>query len=386
MNEQMLAGMREAMSLLQRDGPVAATDKIQQTLLRLMPAATPGGQAAWRGDGAAARPARLPPVVEPVGFLPDLLARLRTEAPGIGTRLELPTAPRTDRQEPDSTQAPGRFLTGSFTNQAGTRAYKLYVPTACHGQPLPLVVMLHGGGQSADDFAAGTRFNEIAEAQPCLVLYPTQSAAANATRCWNWFKAPDQQRDQGEPSLIAGMTRAVIEQYHVDPARVYCAGLSAGGAMAVIMGATYPEVYAAVGAHSGMPYAVASDFTSAFAAMNGAAAPAAGACLKGVPLIVFHGERDETVHPRNSDHIVAQAIGQPAAARITQGRAGTGHNYTHSTHQGPDGKVLAEQWLVHGAGHAWSGGSRRGSFTDEQGPDASREMMRFFAAQSRPVG
>ncbi len=388
MNEKMLAGMCEAMALLQQEGPVAATEKIQQTLRGLMPTGAWEGPAATPGtvrDSAPVRSGEARPVGAALGFLPELLAGLGIDAPGVGARLKPPTAPQVERRGNDSEPAVGRFLTGSFTNQAGTRAYKLYVPTAWHGQSLPLVVMLHGGGQTPDDFAAGTRLNALAEATPCLVLYPAQAASANPTRCWNWFNVPDQQRDQGEPSIIAGMTQEIIETYHVDPARVYCAGLSAGGAMAVIMGATYPEVYAAVGTHSGMPYAAASDFSSGFAAMNGTSTPPATACLKGVPIIVFHGDRDESVHPRNSDQIVTQSLPQPAATQIRQGRAGAGRTYTQRVHEGADGKVLAEQWLVHGSGHAWSGGSRRGSFTDDQGPDASQEMMRFFAAHSRPA-
>jgi poly(hydroxyalkanoate) depolymerase family esterase len=293
-------------------------------------------------------------------------------------------APQFDAQEHGVALAPGKFLAGSFTNHAGTRAYKLYVPTAYHGQALPLVVMLHGCTQNPDDFAAGTRFNAIAEDKPCLVLYPAQAQSANGSKCWNWFNAADQRRGQGEPSLIAGMTQEIIETYHVDPAQVYIAGLSAGGAMAVVMGTTYPELYAAVGSHSGLPYAVATDLPSAFAAMHGAGAPAANARLKAIPIIVFHGDRDNTVHPRNGDHIVTQALPGQAAAEVEQGQTQGGHAYTRTVHD-RDGKVVAEQWLVHGAGHAWFGGSSRGSYTDGKGPDASQEMMRFFATQSKPA-
>jgi poly(hydroxyalkanoate) depolymerase family esterase len=384
-NEQMLTGIREAMAVLHRDGPGAATVKIQETLRGLTPhAAWPKQASVWRptDDAATTDPAQTLPAG---GFLPGLLTRLRQDAPRHRGRFKWPTAaPAVEEPQDAEPSAPGRFLDGSFTNQAGTRSYKLYVPTAYQGQPVPLVVMLHGCTQTPKDFAAGTRLNLIAEDQPCLVLYPAQAAGANPTRCWNWFNAPDQQRGQGEPSLIAGMTREVMAAYQVDPAQVYIAGMSAGGAMAVVMGATYPELYAAVGCHSGLPYSAATDLPSALAAMQGAGADSASTldpALQGRPIIVFHGDRDQTVHPSNSDRIIAQSMPRQATAQSRTGQTEAGHAYTHTVHAAPDGRVFAEHWLVHGAGHAWSGGSRRGSFTDGRGPDASREMMRFFAAQ-----
>ena len=181
------------------------------------------------------------------------------------------------------------------------------------------------------------------------------------------------------------MTREIIATYGADPTRVYCTGMSAGGAMAVIMGATYPELFAAIGSHSGLPYAAATNMVSGMAAMQSGGPGPANADLQGLPIIVFHGDRDETIHPRNSDHLMAQCRRPQSAVRVTTGQTGTGRTYTQTVHEGPDGKVVAEQWVVHSAGHAWSGGTGRGSFTDGSGPDAAREMMRFFAAQSRPV-
>ena len=276
-----------------------------------------------------------------------------------------------------------RFIAGSFDAEAGSRGYKLYIPSTRCDRAAPLVVMLHGCTQSPDDFAAGTRMNALAEEHGLLVLYPAQPSSANAQKCWNWFSPGDQKRDQGEPSLIAGMTRQVMREHAVDPRRVYVAGLSAGGAAAAIMGQAYPELYAAVGVHSGLACGAARDMPSAFAAMRQGAAGAplrAGDRRRVIPTIVFHADRDTTVHPSNGDQVIAQSGASASGLRteVERGQVPGGHAYSRTLHADAEGRAVLEQWLVHGGGHAWSGGSPAGSYTDPRGPDASREMLRFF--------
>ncbi len=245
--------------------------------------------------------------------------------------------------------------------------------------------MLHGCTQSADDFAAGTRMNFVAEEHGCFVAYPEQPSAANAQRCWNWFKGSDQQRGSGEPALIAGITRQIMADYAIDPRRIYVAGLSAGGAAAAIMGETYPDLYAGVGVHSGLACGAARDLPSAFAAMRGDA-PVRGAPVgkdggHTVPTIVFHGDRDTTVHPRNGAAVIARAGGDVQV--LSEPQAGQRGKFTRSVRRDASGRSVLELWEIHGAGHAWSGGSSAGSFTDPSGPDATREMLRFFLEHAR---
>jgi poly(hydroxyalkanoate) depolymerase family esterase len=279
-----------------------------------------------------------------------------------------------------------RFEERSFSNAAGSRAYKVYVPSGYTGQALPVVVMLHGCTQNPDDFAAGTRMNELAEEQTFLVAYPDQPRSANMQKCWNWFNAGDQQRDAGEPSLIAGIALDVVREFSADPTRVYAAGLSAGGAAAAILAATYPDVFAAIGVHSGLACGAAGDMPSAFAAMNGGGAGKARDRRVIVPTIVFHGDADRTVHPVNGDQVIAQASSGSTLSRVvTHGETPRGTNFTRTVQTDASGREILEQWVLHGAGHAWSGGSTSGTYTDPRGPDASREMMRFFLAHSAPT-
>ena len=266
------------------------------------------------------------------------------------------------------------FKAGNFTNSAGTRPYRLYIPRRPLPQHPALIVMLHGCTQSPEDFAAGTRMNTLAEQHGFLVLYPGQVSSANANGCWNWFRTADQRRDGGEPDIIAGMTRMVMAEHSVDARRVYAAGLSAGGAMAATLGAVHPDLFAAVGVHSGLAHGSAHDMPSAFAAMHGGK-PGAGRIT--VPAIIFHGDRDSTVNLKNAEALATQAEPVERTTReVTHGKAGKA--YTRTTYVTAGGRPALEQWLIHGAGHAWSGGDPAGSYTDASGPDASGEMLRFF--------
>jgi poly(hydroxyalkanoate) depolymerase family esterase len=287
---------------------------------------------------------------------------------------------------PDIAPEGARFIEGTYSNSAGSRGYKLFIPSRYQGQPVPLVVMLHGCTQSPDDFAAGTRMNFLADEQACFVVYPAQCSEANQAKCWNWFRTADQQRGRGEPSLIAGITRQVMRDYSVDPKRVYVAGLSAGGAAAAVMGATYNDLYAAIGVHSGLACGAAVDLPSAFVAMRQGGEGADRVVLSDrlpVPTIVFHGDRDTTVHPNNGDQVLEQSVKTTSTQkRVRRGRVPGGHAYTRTIHTDASGRGIFEHWNIHGAGHAWSGGSPAGSYTDPRGPDATREMLRFFLEHS----
>lgn len=363
MTTRILAGLADA-TRLTRDGRVSeALATIRRTLAT-------GANPAPDADAQGARPPR----PDLGGFGPGLsgLGGAASWLKPQGT-----TGPRGAPAVPPGAQ----FEERAFSGAPGTLGYKLYVPSGHGAQPMPLVVMLHGCTQSPDDFAAGTRMNELAEEHGFLVAYPAQTKAANASRCWNWFSAADQQRDRGEPALIAGVARQVMADFAVAEGRVYVAGLSAGGATAAIMGVLYPDLFAAVGVHSGLACGAARDLPSALSAMRGGASPAnlprGGAAAP--PTIIFHGDHDKTVHPANATQVASQVNAGAVAERdVQKGETPQGVRYTRRVEADRDGVPVLEHWVIHGLGHSWSGGSPAGSYTDARGPDASREMIRFF--------
>lgn len=286
------------------------------------------------------------------------------------------------------------FDTHRFVGDAGELDYKLYVPAGLDTANAPLLVMLHGCTQSPDDFARGTRMNALADSHGYVIAYPEQTSSRNANRCWNWFRSSDQQRESGEPALLAALTRKLIATHRLDERRVYVAGLSAGGAMAAVLANTHSDLFAAIGVHSGLPIGLASDVPSAFAAMRsggkGREPTAPKKDAPPVPAIVFHGDRDTTVHPSNGHGVIAQSLANRAVdaaaatgAHVERGIAVGGRQYTRTVHRLADGNVAAEHWIVEGAGHAWSGGDAAGTYTDPTGPDASAQMLRFFSASMK---
>lgn len=334
-----------------------------------------------------------------------LLHRLRTGVSvipvGSGEPVPLPLSdagspqqcPPADRplDSPGLIAAPtGRFTEGHL-DRTPPRRFMLYEPDRRLSGPAPLLVMLHGCHQGAQDFAVGTRMNEAADTAGVLVLYPEQPAAANVMRCWNWYALQDRSNPAGDAALIVAMTRQVMRAHDIDPTRIYVAGMSAGGAMAAILARDYPRLFAALGVHSGVPAGQAHDVFAAMRLMsNGPLPPGDDLATHAddiggtVPSIVFHGDEDTAVHPANGQaiHLVPRGVPvdqAPLGSLQTTSAAAEGrHGYTRSVDHGMHGVTDRELWIVHGAGHAWFGGSAQARHTDPNGPDASREMLRFF--------
>ena len=342
----------------------AANDLVRRTLAQHGLWSEPGG-------------AQTPPAQPSLETLMRGLAPLSKGA-GVGPR----PAPRTLEIVEGAA-----FRSETHSGRTGSRAYRHYVPASASEGVAGIVLMLHGCTQTPEDFALGTQMNALAEAHRLVILYPEQSRGANAQTCWNWFSKGDQRRDRGEPEILAGLTRTAMAEHGVPPERVFVAGLSAGAAMAVILGETYPDVFAAVGAHSGLPFGAARDVPSAFAAMAGDLqhASAAPPPARVVPTIAFHGTADRTVHPANGDEIARRAVAAPGAQAVETQETGTqgGRGFRRTLGCDAAGRILSEHWVIDGLGHAWSGGSDAGSYADPAGPDASAEMVRFFLEQPK---
>ena len=282
----------------------------------------------------------------------------------------------------DTVPSGAHFRQEQYECAAGNRSYRTYVPASAEKGVTGIVLMLHGCTQTAEDFAAGTDMNTLAEQHGFVVIYAQQSRGSNAQSCWNWFSRGDQRRDRGEPAILAGLTSRVMAEHDVPSDRVFVAGLSAGAAMAVILGETYPDLFSAIGVHSGLPFGSAKDVQSAFAAMGGR--NRSDTATSGVPsplrTIIFHGTTDQTVHPANGEQIAedsAASCSEPTVEIVEKGSV-AGRSFDRRITTTLNGLSKLEHWIVDGLGHAWSGGSPEGSYTDPTGPSASQEMIRFF--------
>lgn len=392
MNNDYVAEILRATGTLQSGDPAGVTAIIQSALA----AAGLTGPVSNGASDASNPGIQLPQAFRPgAEHLPPRTDRLRKplsevvntlRSGGMGLKLDgLPglgqPAPVPELPLPDG----AKFLDQRYSCAAGARRYRLYVPSTAGEGLQGLIVMLHGCTQNPEDFAAGTGMNSLAEEHRLLVVYPAQTGGDNSMSCWNWFRPEDQRRDTGEPAIIAGLTTSLRDHYAIPKDRVFVAGLSAGGAMAAIMGETYPELYGAIGVHSGLAYGSANDVMSAFTAMRGQVgiekAPSRnrGASEAGPRLIVFHGSADTTVHPSNAERIIAgHGLSLGKTSQTEHGPAGETRGYSRRVAKRDDGTYGLECWIIDGAQHAWAGGKASGSYTDPRGPDASEAMVRFF--------
>jgi poly(hydroxyalkanoate) depolymerase family esterase len=366
--------MNDALGLVKKSDLGGATALIRKALSGETAPEADAGEAKAQPRRPSAKVIPLPPR-RPLGETLRAL-RLRPIMPP-----SLPDAP-----EPGPAPDLGeRFLKRTYNGPAGSLNYRLFIPADHERRELALVLMLHGCTQDPEDFALGTRMNALAEEFGLIVAYPHQPRLANANGCWNWFDRRHQNRGSGEPAKLAGLTQALAKEFDVRRERVFAAGLSAGGAMAEILAETYPDVFDAIGIHSGLPYKSAGDVPSAFAAMKGTAAfhpaplgPNDRHCRK----IIVHGLADGTVNSVNGERILNEAErGETSLTRSDLDWPIEGGRVSRTVLKDADGQPVAEQWLVEGGGHAWFGGDPRGSFTQTVGLDASRVMVRFFLAE-----
>ena len=360
---------RRAMALARPSGAAARPVDVSAVITGALAAAgLMDAPATARADGAHRLTAALPAAM-PAAMPAATPAALRLPG-GLGVsglRSGLPRM-RGGRGEPPSLPEGARWEARRFEGPEGARDYRLFLPSPRGAAPAGVLVMLHGCTQDPEDFARGTRMNEVAERHGLAVVWPQQGPAHNPQSCWNWFRPEDQRREGGEPALLAAITRAVLGELGVPEGRAAVAGLSAGGAMAAILAVTHSDLFAAAGVHSGLPAGSARDVASAFAVMRAGG----GRQGRGAPLIVFHGTADATVSPANADALVPGAA-MPGGATS---HGGNGRRWSRAV--AADGSEL---WRVEGGGHAWFGGDASGSFADPLGPDASEEIARFALAR-----
>jgi poly(hydroxyalkanoate) depolymerase family esterase len=368
------AAIRRAMDAVRSSNPVEATRLIQEALGASGRITTDGPLAALLipkspnnvpGEPRSGDSKRRAGLAETIATLRALKSPLNANL--VRPKITVPERPN--------------FATRSFACAQGQRHFRLYVPSP---KPCGLLVMLHGCQQTAEDFAVGTNMNAVAEAHNLLVAYPHQPSLANAMSCWNWFRPQDQERLGGEAEIIAGLTQAIRVEFGIPQEAIFVAGLSAGGAMAAILGATYPTLYSAVGIHSGLAYKSAYDVNSALAAMRGQNQPRPRTAARSEfrpRLIVFHGSGDRTVVPTNANLLWEDAVRSKGPGEVLELTAAAGGRAVdRRIFSSSAGVASVEEWIIHGSGHAWNGGNPQGSYTDAEGPHASVEMVRFFLA------
>ncbi len=300
---------------------------------------------------------------------------------------------------PVDTAGEESFAWGSYEGPEGKRRYKLYVPPRVNAGKRRMIVMLHGCTQDPDDFARGTRMNEIARRKGFVVLYPEQPVSANPLKSWNWFASANQQRDKGEPAILVALVDRVIDEQRIDSSSVYLAGISAGGAMAAILGATYPERFSAIALHSGIAYALVTDMSQALAAMRTPSGDAAtlgarvteamGQRKKLIPVMIVQGTADPSVNEKNASLLTAQWLAANshtgATARAVRVKSDGSYPVSRTTYRTIKRRTLVDLWMIEGLAHAWSGGSKQGTYTDEKGHDITSEIVRFFVKTGNPA-
>ncbi|MFN3846444.1 MAG: alpha/beta hydrolase family esterase [Paracoccaceae bacterium] len=368
MTRHFAAAMRRATKLMQPTRLKKSTRTVQKSMAGLVVKAMFSALPDPAPSKTAARKSR---AGKTAGSLGSVLAQLRT-----------PRAPRSAQAGTAKPRIDAEPLR-THKSAGATRTYRVYLPKMHADKPKGLLLMLHGCGQTIDDFALGTGMNRHADKHGLIVVYAAQTSADNAAACWNWFRPNNQVRGGGEPALLASLTRKIMKEHGLSRDSVFVAGLSAGGAMAAILADVYPDVFSAAGIHSGLARGSARDVLSAMSAMRSGGTPSPSSTGPHHPgfrtrRIIFHGDKDSTVHPSNASALVVRAIGDVAVPKRIIRRSVRGRGYARSDFADADGQIQLEQWTVEGTGHAWSGGKAAGSYTDAKGPDASAQMIRFF--------
>lgn len=300
------------------------------------------------------------------------------------------------------------FAAVRYVKQVDGREVLMVVPDRYDDAP-PLVIALHGCNQSAEEFLTATGLENLVDAERIVLALPEAEVSGdNPLGCWRWWEPDNQRRDGREPRRITALIDAM--DVPVDRQRVYALGLSAGGAMAVILGTVYPDVFAAVGVHSGVGFAAAANTACALKILGDAPprVEARGRLAylhqprhRIVPTMILHGRADDTVDPRHAEGLVRElarrndfiddgdggnhsfdaapdaTLADPGPCR---GDSESSPCYAHELkrYTDRDGRAVLQQVMVDRLGHAWSGGREGHRYADPAGPDAGAMFWRFF--------